>query len=334
MRFAESGVLVHMLWLVPAMLALAVWAGFRARSARERFAAKTALAKISPAGLGARRVAKAAIEIAAIFFLMLALARPQWGAYWKEKRTTGIDIIFAIDTSKSMLARDLAPNRLAFAKTELKEFVKSLKGDRVGLIAFAGDAFLYCPLTTDYKGFFMILDTMDVDSIDRGGTSIASAITEAERAFKWAATVDKSLVVVSDGENTAGDIRKAIEAARKDVIQISCIGIGSSEGTFIEYRDPKSGVMVVKDKKGNAVISKLDEDLLRGMASETGGVYVRASPSQFGLDSIYKERLSLMKKRQSDEGSAKSYHERYYVPLAIALALVVCATFMTSARYE
>lgn len=327
MRFADADILKHLIWLVPVAAIFWLWAERRRRAACETFAARRALSKISPRSAMAARNLKMLADILAILLLVVALARPQWGFYWNKTRAVGIDIIFAIDTSRSMLARDLSPDRLSFAKMELKEFVKSLKGDRVGLVAFAGDAFLYCPLTSDHKGFDMILDTMDVEAIERGGTSIASAIVEAERAFKWAAASEKSLVLISDGENTAGDIDRAIEEAKKDAIQISCVGIGRPEGTVIEYMDGNGSVAVVKDKSGKPVRSRLDEDLLKRLASSTGGVYVRASESLFGLEKIYEERLSQMKKRQSDEGTAKTYRERYRLPLAAALALVLIGTF-------
>ena len=326
MRFEDPLILKYLFMAALAAALFLFWAEWSCRKLSIRFAEKQLLAKLISSRVGARRVLKASLDIVAIILIGIALARPQWGLSWKQKTAEGLDVIFAVDVSKSMLASDTEPDRLSFAKREIRDFVERLKGDRVGLIGFSGDAFLFCPLTADYGAFFLTLDNLGINSVPRGGTSIAAAIKEAVKTFSWALAADKALILISDGEQTEGDAVEAAADAKKTGVQISCIGIGSREGSPIIYNDGKGSSITVKDESGRVVKSRLDEAALKTVADETGGAYVHAAEGDFGLDEIYKERLSKMKKRQAEESLSRSYQDRFQYPLALAFLALFIST--------
>lgn len=333
MRFFEIQILFYTLWSILVLAFFYIWAEKRYDRISRRFARKEVLGKIVPSHVFKVRKFGVFLNIAAVCLIGIALARPQWGVYWKAKRTRGADVIFALDVSKSMLARDAKPDRvstpavaadrLTFAKKEIKDFVRRLQGGRAGLIVFSGEAFLSCPLTSDYDGFFLILDNSNIESVARGGTSIAGAMEEAMRNFKWAAGRQKILIIISDGENTAGNIDKAVDKAKEDNIVIHCVGIGSREGEIIQYADEKGEKVIVKDENGNVVRSKLDEDTLKKIARETGGMYAYSDKAESALGRIYKEKLEKLEKQEIEETLEKSYKERFQFPVAIALILLL-----------
>jgi len=326
MRFNDPALLKHLLWLIPALTAFCLWAAHSYRKQSIRFADEEMLPKITASNAGKRRAIKILLDIIAIMLMVIAIARPQWGLAWQQKTAEGLDILFAVDLSKSMLAQDVSPDRLSYTKQEIRDFVGRLKGDRVGLIGFAGDSFLFCPLSSDYSGFSLALDNTTVGSVPRGGTHIASVVKEAIKTFSWALTEQKILILISDGEETEGDVKKAAEAARQANIEIDCIGIGTPEGSAVVYTDGNDEKATLKDESGNTVISKLGEDTLKAIAEATGGVYVRADKAEFGLEKIYEERLSKLKKRQGDETLSRSYREQFQYPLALAFILIFIST--------
>lgn len=263
--------------------------------------------------------------------VILSLMRPQWGFKWQKIQRKGLDIIVAVDVSKSMLAEDIKPSRLARTKLALADFVKQLKGDRIGLIAFAGKAFVQCPLTLDYSGFLLAVDALDTDTIPVGGTSISSAIEEAIRSYEGGLKKYKVLIIITDGEDHQGDPLKAAEEAKKEGIKIFCIGIGTKEGELIPVTDEKGNREFLKDKSGQVVKSRLDETILQKIALATGGSYVRATNKEFGLELIYKEKLADMEKRDLESKLAKQYEERFQWPLFLAF-LILAMEFLISER--
>lgn len=319
MKFAEPHILYYMAFVLAAGTIFFIWSGIRYKNASTRFAEDKLLKKIDPYYDDRILRLRVFLNITAIFFIGIALSRPQWGAHWEEKKNKGIDMLIAIDSSKSMLAQDAEPDRFESARLQIADFVKGLEGDRIGLIAFSGDAFLYCPFTMDYSGFITSLNNVKVGSIARGGTSITELITEAGRAFKWAVSNNKILIVLSDGEDTEGDISKAASQAKSDGIQIFCVGIGAKEGSAIPYTDEKGGKTFVRDESGKIMHSRLDENALKLLASETGGLYVHSIPGHPGLDFIYEKALSKLKKQENEEAIARSYSERFQLPLVFAL---------------
>jgi Ca-activated chloride channel family protein len=258
--------------------------------------------------------------------------RPQWGFSWEEVRRSGLDILIAIDTSKSMLAGDIKPNRLERSKLAVKDLIKKLRGDRIGLIAFSGNAFLQCPLTVDYSGFLLSLNELNFNSIPKGGTSISSAIKTAMDSYEGGQKKYKILVIITDGEDHEGNVAEMAEKAKDAGIKIFSIGIGTKEGELISVTDESGNKVFLKDRQGNVVKTRLDETTLQKIALTTGGSYVRATNTEFGLDLIYEEKLSKMEKREIESNMIKRYEERFQIPLAIALVLLCLEPFISERR--
>jgi Ca-activated chloride channel homolog len=317
------------------ILALALfyfWTAKLRKSALEKFAQKELLDGLLSCLDYRKRFLKVSLMVLAISLMLFALMRPQWGFHWEEVRRKGVDILIALDTSKSMLAEDVKPSRFQRSKLAIKDLVRNLKGDRIGLIAFSGSAFLQCPMTLDYGGFLLSLDNTDIDTIPKGGTSITSAIKEALRSYEGSEKKYKVLIVITDGEDHEGDPEAAAEEAKKEGIKIFCIGIGTKEGELIPVTDEAGQKSFLKDSQGNVVKSHLDETSLQKIALNTGGVYVRATNAEFGLDLIYREKVDRMEKRELEAKMNKHYEERFQIFLWLALALLVIEHFISDKR--
>ena len=300
-----------------------VWVMKRRESLMERFADKNMLGGITPTFSIARKVWKIVLIGLAFLMCVLALARPQWGFEWQEVKRTGLDMLIAIDVSKSMLARDVKPNRLERSKFAVKDLVKKLSGDRIGLIAFAGTAFLQCPLTIDYNGFLLSLDDLSTETIPRPGTSISGAIKEAIEVFKGPEKKFKILILITDGEELEGDALKLASEAAQAGIRIYCVGVGTADGDLIPVIDEHGERAYIADKQGQAVKSRLNEDLLKRIAVATGGSYVHATQSDFGLILLYDKSISKLEKHEIESKMKKHYQERYQIFLGIAIALLL-----------
>lgn len=331
MRFA----LPQFLWLlllVPALAAF-LWWGMRKRQAlMASFIAPRLLGALT-VGVSARRDLWRAIAlVAALACLVLALARPQWGFFWEEVAVRGLDIVVAVDTSKSMLAEDIAPNRLARAKLAAMDLARQAKSDRLGLVAFAGSGFLQCPLTIDEAAFRQAVDSLTISTIPVGGSVLAEAVSAALPAFKEGDN-HRVLVILSDGEDNA---EGALEAARKAAetgLKIYCIGVGTVEGERIPVKRSGTAVEHVTDEQGNVVLSKLNEALLRELASTTeGGLYLPLRGART-METLYQEVLAKLPKAENQEKLVKQYRERFHWPLGLGiLLLIVEALWPTRAR--
>ena len=316
--------------LVPSVLALLfyIFAARRRRNRIEKFADKSLLAAIAPSMSSSRRVIKAILVVSAVILAFAALARPQWGFEWQEAKRSGLDMLVAIDVSKSMLATDVKPNRLERSKFAVKDLIRKLNGDRIGLIAFAGTSFLQCPLTIDYNGFLLSLDDLGVGTIPRGGTSISSAINEAIKVFSQApgaATNEKKynvLVIITDGEDFEGDAIASAKLAADEKIKIFCVGVGTQDGELVPVANEYGAKEYLSDKSGNVVKTKLNEEILKQVAISTGGSYIRATQSDFGLTLLYDKSIAHLEKRDIDAKMKKHYQERFQYFLAIAALLL------------
>ena len=322
MRFADI-YYAHGFWIIAALIFFFIWAYRKKRSVVRLFAEEQLLGEIASSLHAKRQIVKIALLIVALVVSVVALMRPQWGFQWQEVKRQGLDILIAIDTSRSMLASDVKPNRLERSKLAVKDLIKKLQGDRIGLIAFSGTAFLQCPLTVDYDGFLLALDDVSVDTIPRGGTSISQAIETALKSFGGGQKKYKVLVIITDGEDHEGNVSAFADKAKKEGIKIFCIGIGTQEGDLIQIVEENGKKTFLKDKEGNVVKSRLNEDILKNIALTSGGSYVRSSGAEFGLDLIYTEKLSTMEKQELKVQMAKRYHERFQIPLALAVILLI-----------
>ncbi len=310
------------LWIVPIIILFFVMARKDRVRAMRRFAENGLLPEISASASHARRRAKHILIVLAVFFSVIALMRPQWGFKWQEVKRMGIDIIIALDTSNSMLAEDVRPNRLERSKLAIKDMVAKLNGDRIGLVAFSGTAFLQCPLTVDYDGFMLSLNDVAVDTIPVGGTSLARAIYKAVESFEGGKKEHKILILVTDGEDHEGSIDRAIKEAKDKGVTIYCVGIGSAEGELVPIKDNKGVPKFLQDAEGKVVKSRLMETTLQKIAVETGGMYVHATGAEFGLDLIYKEKLQDIEKQEFKSKMEKRYNEKFQIPLALAMLLL------------
>ena len=315
--------LMGLMWLVPLLILFYVWASRVRRRKLEKFASAPLLKEETLSYSPALRKLKNTIIVIAVFLMVVSLTRPQWGFRWQEVTKKGLDILIALDVSKSMLAKDVLPSRLERSKLAIRDLVRKLSGDRVGLIAFSGTAFLECPLTIDYSAFLLSLDDTTVNSIPIGGTSLARAIGTALASYEGGEQKYKVLVIITDGEDHEGSVEKAVAKARSDGIKIFCVGIGTAEGDLIPLEEAVGQKEFLKDREGNIVKSRLDEELLQKIALDTGGGYVRATGIQSGLDIIYDRWLSKMEKRELKSELEKSYFERFQMPLAAAFLLLL-----------
>ncbi len=295
-----------------------------------QFSSKRLIPFLSSNVSGVKIAFKSILICLAILTIFLALARPQYGYKWQEVKTKGVDIVFALDASKSMLATDIKPKRLDRAKLAIKDFVLKLKSDRVGIVAFSGQAFLQCPLTLDYDAFRMSLDAIDTNIIQRGGTNIAAAITESENAFADS-TNYKVIVLISDGEELESSaLDKAKDASKRNVV-IYTLGVGSATGKPITIGEFLGKEVYLKDESGNPVLSKLNETVLKEIATLTNGIY--ANLSQDGMETIYEDGI---KKIPESEISAKMKQyaiERFQIPLFIALVFLALELLIGTRKF-
>jgi Ca-activated chloride channel family protein len=324
MKFAEP------LWLFAGLAAcgLLIWAWYR-YDARQRaslaaFASSHLHAQLTASFSVARRNLQRMLFVASVALLFVALARPQAGFRWEEVKRKGVEILFAVDTSKSMLTPDVKPDRLTRAKLAIDDFLGHLDGDGVGLVAFAGNAFLQCPITLDYDAFNESLDALDTNTIPRGGTDIASAIREAQAALQNRPGSDKILILLTDGEDLEGSAIDAAKSAAQTGLKIYTIGVGTSNGDLIPL-PAESGGGFVKDDFGQYVKSHLDEAGLKAIAEATGGSYAPLGPQGQGLDSIYQSYIAPLTKHDLSSRQQKVYIERFQWPLAASLGLLLAS---------
>ncbi len=262
------------------------------------------------------------------------MARPQFGEKLTLLRRKGVDIIIALDTSLSMLAEDVKPSRLEKAKLEVSGLIDRMKGDRVGLVAFAGQSFVQCPLTLDLSAAQMFLDLMDPDLIPQPGTAIGDAIRTARMAFSQKEKKFKVLILMTDGEDHGSDPVEAAEEARKEGIIIYTIGIGSTYGEPIPLKDKNGKVGgFKKDENEEVVLSRLDEGTLRKIAKKTRGRYFRASAGEVELDKIYDE-ISKMEKKQLEGKMITQYEERYQYFLVVSLFFLTLELFISEKKKQ
>lgn len=322
MRFGSPEFL-HLLWLVPLLAGFFAFVRRRRRIRLERFAGQQLLGRLVRSAGGERTVIRYLLFLLALTFLILAAARPMWGTRVNEVARRGVDVIIAMDTSLSMDAEDVKPSRLRKAKLEMTGLVDRLRGDRVGLVAFAGSAFVQCPLTLDHSAAKMFLDILDTGLIPRPGTAIARAITMSMEAFRSRERKYKVLVLLTDGEDHEADPVAAARAAAEEGVVIHTVGIGSPVGEPIPMRDAQGQISgYKKDRSGEVVTSRLDEETLRAIARTTGGIYVRATQGEVELDTLVAE-ISGMEKRELQSRMHAGLEERFQYPLALALLLLV-----------
>jgi Ca-activated chloride channel homolog len=317
--------------IVPIFIALA----FANERAREENLARIVAARLRPrlastVSLGRRRF-RFFFLLAGFAAVLTTLARPQWGFTMLESKRKGRDLLLAIDTSRSMLADDIKPNRLTRAKLAAQDLIAELKGDRVGVIAFAGTAFLQAPLTVDYTAVLGALKELDTEIIPQGGSNLAGAITAARDAFGKGESENRALVIFSDGEELDADAKKVIDELEGQV-RVFAVGIGTPEGALIPVKNRAGGTDFVKDADGNVVRSRLDEARLRTVAEAAGGFYVHLVSGRAEIQTILRDGLGKMTQHEIDARLSRQPIERYQWPLSLALVLLGVAALLGERR--
>jgi Ca-activated chloride channel family protein len=327
-RFANPEFL-YLLLLLPVIVLLWILNEYRKKRALNRFGDNELVKRLIPELSKTRPVLKVIIQIFALSFAIIMLARPQFGSKLEEVKRKGVEVILALDVSNSMLAEDIQPSRLERAKQAISRLVESLDNDKIGLIVFAGDAYTQIPVTTDYISAKMFLETISPDMVAKQGTAIGSAIDLGIRSFSPGTGRSKAMVIITDGENHEDDpIAKAKEAAAAGIV-IHTIGIGSTEGVPIA-KNSNGKKDFMKDADGNTVITKLDENILKEIAIAGNGRYVRANNSNIGLDEVYNE-IKKLKKQELEGKMFTEYNDQFQI-FAGAFLLFLLIDFMIMER--
>ncbi|MGA2787425.1 MAG: VWA domain-containing protein [Verrucomicrobiota bacterium] len=326
MRFEHPQILWLLPVLPPALLAFFWWAMRSRQRLLVQFIEARLLTQLTVGISPARQKIRFGFLVIAVALLVVTLARPQHGFDLQEVEQRGLDIVVAVDTSKSMLATDIAPNRLERAKLAALELMQKAATDRMGLVAFAGDAFLECPLTVDNTAFQQCVQALDVNSIPQGGTAIAAAINTALTAFKEDSH-HKVLVLLTDGEDNDTGALEAAQDAAKAGLKIFTIGIGTASGDLLRETDANGNSDYVRDAQGNVVKSHLNEALLQQIAGATGGFYLPLRGANT-IDTLYERGLAPLPKSEGKERLVRRYHEQFHWPLAAAMLLLLAELFL------
>lgn len=322
---AQGGYLLLIL-LIP-LIFIAYWLMRRLRRKRiARFGDPELVARLTPEVPRRKGWAKLTLLSIALLFFCIGMSRPQIGAILKERQIKGAEIMVVLDVSNSMLAEDYSPNRLERAKLAISKLVDELQGDRIGLIIFAGESFVQLPITSDYVSAKIFLNSITTESVPVQGTALGEAIRTAIRGFTSESEHSRAIILITDGENHEDDPVAAARDAVDMGARVFCIGVGSPEGKPI----PMDGGLL-KDKDGNIVVTRLDEQTLRDIASAGQGLYVRAGNTEFGLNPVIDEIRTLQDK-EFQSVVFEEFDEQYMYFFAIALVFLLLEFFMSDTR--
>jgi Ca-activated chloride channel family protein len=319
-RFANP-VFLYLLLLLPVLILLYIINEVRKRKALKRLGDVNLVNSLVPEMSTVRPAIKFILQLIAVSAGIIMLSRPQFGSKIEDIKKQGVEVIIALDVSNSMLAEDIQPDRLTRAKQAISRLVDNLDNDKIGLIVFAGDAYIQIPVTTDYISAKMFLSSINPNIVPKQGTAIGAAIDLGIRSFSPGEGKSKAMIIITDGENHEDDPVKAAEEASKAGIVIHTLGIGSTEGVPIPMiNNGKRDYL--KDADGNTVVTKLDEEILKKIALSTNGNYVRASNSNIGLDEIF-NGIKKMKKQDLESTMYTEYNDQFQIFAAIAILLLL-----------
>lgn len=322
-KFAEPEYL-YLLLVVPLLTLIFVFYKIRKRKNIAAFGDPSLLKELMPNVSTVRPTVKFVIQMVILTLLVVVLARPQFGTKAEEVKRQGIEVMIALDISNSMMATDVAPNRLAKSKQILSQLIDNMSNDKVGLVVFAGDAFTQLPITADYVSAKMFLSTISPKLIARQGTAIGSAIDLAIKSFNPKSPASKAIILITDGENHEDNAVEAARLAQKEGIVVHVIGMGRPEGAPI----PVDGTMSFwKDKEGNVVVSKLNEVMCNDIANAGQGIYVRADNTNAALRAVSNE-LDQLAKTELTTTTFSNYNEQFQSFAIIALVLLLMDIFI------
>ncbi len=317
-RFANPEFL-YLLFILPVLLAVYVYAYLQKRKAIKRLGNPEILSQLMPEVSPKRQFLKFWFIFGAVAAIIFVIAGPQFGSKLETVKRQGVEIMVCLDVSNSMLAEDVSPNRLEKSKQMLSKLTDGFTDDKVGLIVFAGDAFTQLPITSDYISAKMFLTSINPSMVSAQGTSIGAAINLAARSFTPNETSDKTIVLITDGENHEDDAIGAASAAAEKGIHVNIVGIGLPKGGPIPLQGTNN---YMKDKDGNVVITMLNEQMCQEIAAAGKGMYVRADNTNSALKALQKE-IDKMKKTELDSKVYSEYDEQFQLVAWIALFLLI-----------
>ncbi|HCA78784.1 MAG TPA: hypothetical protein DEP53_03520 [Bacteroidetes bacterium] len=331
LRFAHPEYLWALL-LIPALGIAFFFLHRRRKQLLRAFIHEPLVSSLTPDASTAKRTVKQVLLLLSLGCFILAGANPQVGTRLEEVKREGIDLFVALDVSLSMKSEDIRPNRLEKAKRDVSDLLRKLHGDRVGLVVFAGEAYVQFPLTADYSAADLFINAVDVDAVPVPGTMIGNAIDVAMKSFRQDLPTQKAIVIVSDGENTEGDVAGAVERARTEGVRVFTIGMGTADGSPIPVYGANAERTDYKhDRAGNIVLSRLDETALQQIALSTGGSYRRATNAGNEIDGIFNE-LSSLQKTEMGSLQVTGYEDQFFYPLALGLILLMIDTLLSERR--
>jgi len=331
MQFATPEAFYWLL-LLPALVFFLVWSGRRRGRAAEQLAEATLIERLSLGVSRARDRWKASLLLVGVFFLVLAIARPQWGQRTDEVVAHGVDVFLVLDTSFSMDAADVAPSRMERARYVASALIERLQGNRIGLIVFAGSAFVQCPLTLDYGAAKIFLDTVGTGVVPEPGTDILQALEAASRGFVARDSKFRVVVLLTDGEETEGSALGVADKAREEGIVIHTVGVGTPGGEPIPMRNESGEVTdYIRDESGQPVLSRLAEETLSKIALETGGKYFRISEQDQEIEEIA-GLIAGMEGEELESQLFRRFQERFYWPLGFALLFLLAEALVPRER--
>jgi len=323
--------------LIPALIVFGIVSAFFRRRDRRRFARTELYDALTRSMSKTKQRIRTVLYMLGMFFLILAFTEPRFGTKTEIVKRMGLDIVIALDTSTSMLAEDIKPNRIMQARYEIHRFIDNLKGDRIALLAFAGKTFVQCPLTTDYAAAKTLLDNIDIGILSEPGTNIGEAIKGSMRLLEKGSEADSEsqlIILFTDGENLTGDPEDAAKKAASKGIRIFTVGIGSPGGEIIPIRNDKGNLEdYKKDSKGNVVKTFLDEKNLMRIADITRSTYLNTADGEVNIQMLI-DQLGTMQKNDIHERKISRLKERYQIPLGISLMFFLIWLILGERRSE
>ena len=322
MHFAAPIFLTLLAVTVPVLAGFLIWSWRLKQQAVARFVRSRLLAQLTIGVSLWRQQAKRALLFLAVLSLLFTLSRPLWGFIEEEAHGSGLDLVVCFDVSRSMLATDLKPNRLTRAKLAAYDLLSLAKGDRLGLVAFAGNSFLQCPLALDGEAFRQSVAALDTETIPDPGTALADAIREARLGFRQESGATRVILVLTDGEDHEPRAVEAAKEAYAEGIRVFTIGVGTAAGEVLRIPDPFGNPVFVKDETGNPVRSRLNENLLREVAEAGGGFYLPLQNAQT-MRTLYERGLAGLPRGDFAGGKVRQWHERFQWPLVFTILLLM-----------
>ncbi|MFC1504633.1 VWA domain-containing protein [Spirochaetota bacterium] len=334
---------IWLLVLIPALVIFYIFSYYKKKKDISQIGDTAVIQRLTRNINPLKRFIKIVLLFLAIFLLVITLMQPQWGTRLTTMKRKGIDIVFVLDVSRSMLAEDIKPSRLEKAKSEIITFLNNLRGDRVGLVIFAGSSFVSCPLTLDYNALQMFVDIVGPEMVEKQGTVIGFALQNAIRCFDQKERKHKAIILLTDGEDHDSEPLEAAKYSKREGIRVYTIGIGKRLGEVIPIKDANGVISgYLKDRSGNVVISKLDEVMLQKIALATSGKYFHSRYGNLELEKIYSD-IQKMEKKELASKKLKQYEERYQIFIFIIIIILIIEfilsdkskrTFMETGRYE